>query len=90
MLKDIKQIAQVPPIQQIGTDGRVFSTQLEYYLIRRKDRRLIPYKLREKHIIGQTGAYTTYLITKVLYDMIIAEGGGKEPLALPEKAKIKL
>lgn len=90
MLKNIKQIAQVPPIRQIGTDGKVYSEQLEYYLIRRRDRCQIPYNLREKHIIGQTGGYTVYLITKALYDMIIAAGGGTEPLVLREKARITL
>lgn len=90
MLKNIKQIAQVPPIHQVGTDGKVYTDQLEFYLIRRRDRYHIPYNLREKHIIGETGAYTAYLITKILYDMIIAEGGGTEPLVLPAKAKIKL
>ena len=82
MLKNIKEVSQVPPISQVDADGTVYSTQLEFYLIHRRDRCQIPYPLREKHIIGETGYNTLYLITKTLYDMIIAEGGGTEPLKL--------
>lgn len=80
MLKSIKQVSQVPPIQNISTDGKVHTRQLEFYLIRKKDRSHIPFKLREQHIIGPTGGNRLYLITKNLYDMIISEGGGSEPI----------
>lgn len=80
MLKSIKQVSQVPPIQHIGSDGKLYTKQLEFYLIRKKDRSHIPFKLREQHIIGPTGGNRLYLITKDLYNMIIAEGGGTEPI----------
>jgi hypothetical protein len=90
MLKDLKQVSQVPPIVQVDRDGEVITAQLEFYLIRRKDIYHIPYELREKHIIGKTGGNTLYLITKSLYDMIISAGGGTEPLTVRDKAKINL
>lgn len=90
MLKSIKQVSQVPIIQQIGTDGKIKSIQLEFYLIHKRDRIHIPFKLREKNIIGPTGGNRLYLITKTLYDMIIKEGGGTEPLVPPEISGIEL
>lgn len=90
MLKSIKQVSQVPPIVQYGPKGETRTKQLEFYLIHRMDRRHIPYKLREKHIIGPTGGNRLYLITKILYDMIISEGGGTEPLVPPENSGINL
>ena len=80
MLKSIKHVSQVPLIKSYGTDGKLYTRQLEFYLIRKKDRSHIPFKLREQHIIGPTGGDRLYLITKDLYDMIISEGGGTEPI----------
>ena len=51
MLKSIKHVSQVPLIKSYGTDGKLYTRQLEFYLI-----------------------------TKDLYDMIISEGGGTEPI----------